>query len=145
MKVKIVNKSNNPLPAFQTPGSAGMDVCANFPHPIECITLNPGKILRIPTGIYLEIPIGYECQVRSRSGLAYQGICVANSPGTIDSDYRGEVLVLLINHGDIPVTINHGDRIAQLVFNKIEQPELELVEELSSTDRGEGGFGSTGK
>jgi len=152
MKVKIVNKSNNPLPAFQTPGSAGMDICAHIPYindgscdNLGFLNIKPGEIVKVFTGIFLEIPKGYECQVRSRSGLAAQGICVVNSPGTIDSDFRGGISILLINHNKYAFEINNGDRIAQLVFNKIEQPELELVEELSSTDRGEGGFGSTGK
>ena len=142
MVVKIVNKSNNPLPEFKTSGSAGMDICANVDEWI----LKPGDRDAIPTGVYLEVPIGYECQVRPRSGLAYQhGVTVLNSPGTIDSDYRGEVKIILINHGSEDFKISGGDRIAQLVFNKIEQPEFDVVEELTSTDRGEGGFGSTGK
>lgn len=151
MIVKIVNKSSNPLPAFQTPGSAGMDICANLvfdpdtDEPTIYTEIPPGATYKIPTGIYMEIPGGYECQVRTRSGMASKGVCVANSPGTIDSDYRGEICVLLKNDSNQCYPINHGDRIAQLVFNKIEQPELELVEELSSTDRGDGGFGSTGK
>jgi dUTP pyrophosphatase len=143
MKVKIVNKSNNPLPAFQTPGSAGMDICA-----AESTNIQPGEIVIISTGIYLELPQNYECQVRSRSGLAAKyGITVLNSPGTIDSDYRGEVKVILINHGQVSFEVNPGDRIAQLVFNKIEQPEFEefkLVDSLESSERGNGGFGSTG-
>lgn len=142
MIVKIVNKSNNPLPEFKTSGSAGMDICAN----IDEWTLKSGQWDAIPTGIYLEIPMGYECQVRPRSGLAFQdGITVLNSPGTIDSDYRGEVKVILINHSAESFTIYGGDRIAQLVFNKIEQPEFYVVDELDSTERGTGGFGSTGK
>lgn len=151
MIVKIVNKSNNPLPEFKTLGSAGMDICANFQYindgtsdSLGYVDIPKGEIYRIPTGIYLEIPNGYECQVRSRSGLAKEGICVINSPGTIDSDYRGEICILLINHSDYAYQINHGDRIAQLVFNKVEQPEFYVVDQLESTDRGEGGFGSTG-
>lgn len=151
MIVKIINKSNNPLPEFKTSGSAGMDICANFQYindgtenSLGYVEILPGSIHKIPTGIYLEVPMGYECQVRSRSGLAKEGICVVNSPGTIDPDYRGEVCVLLINHGNYSYTIEHGDRIAQLVFNKVEQPEFYVVEELESTERGEGGFGSTG-
>jgi len=151
MIVKIVNKSSNPLPEFKTQGSAGMDICANLvfdpstDEPTTYTEIPPGATYKIPTGIYMEIPVGYECQVRTRSGMASKGICVANSPGTIDSDYRGEICVLLKNNNDqYYYPINHGDRIAQLVFNKIEQPELYVVEELSSTERGEGGFGSTG-
>lgn len=151
MIVKIVNKSNNPLPEFKTAGSAGMDICANLPvrsHHLSDYTdieILPGNVHKIPTGIYMEIPQGYECQVRSRSGLASQGICVANSPGTIDSDYRGEIGILLVNHTNYSYFVKHGDRIAQLVFNKVEQPEFYVVDQLESTERGEGGFGSTGK
>lgn len=139
MIVKIVNKSSNPLPEFKTQGSAGMDICAAVAHVIE-----PNDFKLISTGIFLEIPQGYECQVRSRSGLANKGVSVLNSPGTIDSDYRGEIKVILINQSSASYIVSPGDRIAQLVFNKIEQPELYVVEELSSTERGEGGFGSTG-
>ena len=144
MIVKIVNKSTNPLPEFKTPGSAGMDICANIPHIKDGLDIKPGEIVKVLTGIFLEIPQGYECQVRSRSGLAAQGICVANSPRTIDSDYHGGITVLLVNHGEQAFQINHGDRIAQLVFNKIEQPEFYVVEKLTPTERGEGGFGNTG-
>jgi dUTP pyrophosphatase len=139
MKVRIINKSENPLPAYQTPGSAGIDLCADY-----TIDIPPGVIARMRTGLYLEIPEGYEAQVRSRSGLAYEGIVVANSPGTIDSDYRGEVCVLLHNLGSYEYTISAGDRIAQLVFAPVIQVELEEVSELSDTERGTGGFGSTG-
>lgn len=127
-----------------------MDIRANIvfnehtDEPTVYTEIQPNCIVKIPTGIYLEIPSGYECQIRTRSGMASKGICVVNSPGTIDSDYRGEVCILLINHSDEWYPINHGDRIAQLVFNKIEQPKLELVGSLDSTERGEGGFGSTG-
>lgn len=143
MIVKIVNKSSNPDPSYQTPGSAGMDICANLELPT---VLPPGRHMLIPTGIYLEIPEGYECQVRPRSGLAAKyGVTVLNTPGTIDSDYRGEVMVILINHSSLNYTINNGDRIAQLVFNKVELITVEKVTELSTTERNEGGFGSTGK
>lgn len=142
MTVKIINKSNNPDPSYQTPGSAGMDICANLELPM---VLPSGRHMLIPTGIYLELPTGYECQVRPRSGLAAKyGVTVLNSPGTIDSDYRGEVMVILINHSSLNYTINNGDRIAQLVFNKVEIAEVERVIELSTTERNEGGFGSTG-
>lgn len=143
MKVKIINKSKNPLPQYQTEGSAGMDICANLD---SAWLLAPGHRVLVPTGIYLEIPQGYECQVRSRSGLAAKlGVAVLNSPGTIDSDYRGEVGVILINLGDGPVAINNGERIAQLVFSKVERTEWETAESLETTERGDGGFGSTGK
>jgi dUTP pyrophosphatase len=139
MKVRIINKSDNPLPAYQTPGSAGIDLCANDKFLIE-----PYRTVVVPTGLYLEIPQGYEAQVRSRSGLAAQGIVVANSPGTIDSDYRGEVGVLIYNRNPYAITITKADRIAQLVFAPVIQVELEEVSELSDTERGTGGFGSTG-
>lgn len=141
MTVKVKNHSNNPLPAYQTTGSAGMDICANIDW-----LLHPGQWSAIPTGIFLEIPEGYECQVRPRSGLAFKnGVTVLNSPGTIDSDFRGEVKVILINHSNTPFVIQQGDRIAQLVFNKVETAVFELSDELSSSERGAGGFGSTGK
>lgn len=141
MKIKIVNKSNNPLPAFQTSGSAGMDICAFLEEPL---ILHSNEQFMIPTGIYMAIEKGYECQVRTRSGMANKGLQVVNSPGTIDSDYRGECKVILINHSTKTHIINSGDRIAQLVFQKVEQPELEVVESLDETERGTGGFGSTG-
>lgn len=146
MKLKIVNKSNNPTPAYQTSGSAGMDVCANLEFPVH---VQPGSKALIPTGIYMAIEEGYECQVRPRSGLAAKyGITVLNSPGTIDSDYRGEIIVILHNASSVSYLVNHGDRIAQLVFAKVERVEVEqfiTLDTLDSTDRGEGGFGSTGK
>jgi len=145
MKVQIVNKSTNPLPQYQTSGSAGMDICAN----VDMFILNPGERDAIPTGIFMAIEPGYECQVRPRSGLAYKnGVTVLNSPGTIDSDFRGEIKVILINHGESPFVIQQGDRIAQLVFAKCEQPEIEQflsLDSLDDTSRGSGGFGSTGK
>lgn len=142
MIVKIVNKSSNPNPEYKTIGSAGMDICADIP---SSIALPPNGRALISTGIYLEIPQGYECQIRSRSGLAWNnGVVVLNSPGTIDHDYRGEIKIILINQGHDGIEIHNGDRIAQLVFNKIEQPEFYVVEELEPTDRGEDGFGSTG-
>ena len=142
MKVKVLNHSKNDLPKYETLFSAGMDVRANL---IESICLNPLERKLIPTGIFLEIPAGFECQVRPRSGLAFKnGITVLNSPGTIDADYRGEVGVLLINLSTEPFVVENGERIAQLVFSKVEQIEFELVGALSETDRGTGGFGSTG-
>ena len=142
MEVKVINKSNNPLPEYSTTQSAGMDLRAFITEPIILGALDRALI---PTGLYIEMPEGYEAQVRPRSGLAIKyGITVLNSPGTIDADYRGEICVELINLSNKPYTIYSGERIAQLVFNKCEQAELVEVEELSETERGEGGFGHTG-
>lgn len=127
------------IPKYQTPGSAGMDL-----HAIEEVQIPPHDIAHVRTGIALQIPPCYEAQVRPRSGLAKIGVTVANSPGTIDSDYRGEVIVLLGNHAATPVTLLAGDRIAQIVFATVAQAELIEVDELFATSRGEGGFGSTG-
>lgn len=140
--VRVINKSRNELPAYETSGSAGMDIRADLNDPL---TILPGARSIIPTGIYLEIPPGFECQVRPRSGLAIKnGVTVLNAPGTIDSDYRGEVKVILINLSDVDYTVTDGQRIAQLVFAKYERAVPVLVSELSTTGRGEGGFGSTG-
>jgi dUTP pyrophosphatase len=142
MKVRIINQSNNPLPAYETGLSAGMDVRANLE---ESVTLKPLERALIKTGLFLEIPEGYECQVRPRSGLAFKkGITVLNSPGTIDADYRGEVGVILVNLSAEPFVVEHGERIAQLVFAKVKQAKWIEVEALSETERGAGGFGSTG-
>ena len=142
MEVKVINKSNNPLPEYSTPQSAGMDLRAFIEEPLTLRTFD--RVL-IHTGLYIEIPEGYEAQVRPRSGLALKhGITVLNSPGTIDADFRGEICVILINLSNIPFTIASGTRIAQLVFSKCEQAELVEVEELNNTERGEGGFGHTG-
>lgn len=142
MKVKIVNNSDNPLPQYATSASAGVDLRANLDKTIE---LEPLKRTLIPTGIFIALPEGYEAQVRPRSGLAVKkGITVLNSPGTIDADYRGEVKVILVNLSDEVVSINHGDRIAQMVIQAHEQADWEEVSALSETDRGAGGFGSTG-
>ena len=144
MKVKVVNKSNNALPAYETKNSAGMDLRAYLPE--GPITLQPMQRALIPTGLYLEIPEGYEGQVRPRSGLAIKfGITVLNTPGTIDADYRGELKQILINLSNEPFVINNGDRIAQIIFARCEQAEMVEVEELSETERGAGGFGHTGK
>lgn len=144
MKLNIVNTSNNPLPAYETVNSAGMDLRAWLPE--GPITLEPMQRGLIPTGLYMEIPEGYEGQVRPRSGLAIKsGITVLNSPGTIDADYRGQVCVILINLSDKAFVINSGDRIAQLIIARCEQVEPVQVEILSETERGEGGFGHTGK
>ncbi len=142
MKVKIINHSKHALPSYETIASAGLDVRANLDESIELAPL--GRTL-VKTGLFMEIPVGYECQVRPRSGLALKkGISVLNSPGTIDADYRGEVGVILINLSNEPFVIEDGERIAQLVFAKVEQAEWLEVEELTETDRGAGGFGSTG-
>lgn len=142
MQVKVINKSNHSLPTYETIASAGLDVRANITESIE---LKPLERALVKTGLFLEIPIGFECQVRPRSGLAYKnGVSVLNSPGTIDADYRGEVGVILINMSNETFVVENGERIAQLVFAKVEQAEWQAVNELSSTDRGSGGFGSTG-
>ncbi len=143
MKVKIVNQSNNALPAYETDSSAGVDLRA---FTSKKIILKPLERVLIKTGLFLEIPEGYEAQVRPRSGLAYKnGITVLNSPGTIDADYRGEIGVILVNLSNEVFQIENGERIAQLVFAKFEQPEFREVEILNETKRGAGGFGSTGK
>lgn len=142
MEVKIINKSNNALPEYQTSGAAGMDIRAFVPSDIK---IKPGEVKLVPTGLYLEIPKGYEIQVRARSGLALKNsIGVANGIGTIDSDYRGELCVILVNFGQNEFVVKNGDRIAQMVLNKYEPIEFIVDEELSSTERGEGGFGSSG-
>ncbi len=144
MKVKIVNKSNNNLPAYETVCSAGMDLRAYLPE--GPIVIKPMQRVLVPTGLFMEIPEGYEGQVRPRSGLAIKsGITVLNTPGTIDADYRGEVKIILINLSDTDFTINSGDRVAQIVFARCEQMEMVSVETLSETERGAGGFGHTGK
>lgn len=142
MKVKIVKNNPFKLPAYETKGSAGVDLQANVEN---SIVLKPMERSLVPTGLFIELPEGYEAQVRARSGLAIKhGISLVNGIGTIDSDYRGEIKVILINLGDQDFTINNGDRIAQMVFIKHEQVDFELVEELEETQRGAGGFGHTG-
>ena len=142
MKVKIINKSSNDLPQYETSGSAGMDLRANI---VEPIVLGSLERTLVPTGLYIELPIGYEAQIRPRSGLAIKkGLSLPNTPGTIDSDYRGEIKVIMINLNKEPQTIEPGERIAQMVIAKYEQAILEEVEVLSDTKRGAGGFGSTG-
>lgn len=144
MKLHIVNTSNNPLPAYETVNAAGMDLRAYLPE--GPVTLAPMQRFLVPTGLYMEIPVGYEGQVRPRSGLALKsGITVLNTPGTIDADYRGQVCVILINLSDKPFVINSGDRVAQLVIARCEQVEPVQVEVLSETERGAGGFGHTGQ
>ena len=142
MRVNIVNKSKHPLPEYATILSAGMDIRANLELPIK---LSPGDHCLVPTGLYISLPEGFEAQIRPRSGLALKkGITVLNSPGTIDADYRGEIGVILINLSSKDFVIEDGERIAQMVIAKHETIEWETVEELPSTERGEGGFGHTG-
>ena len=141
--VKIVNESGNPLPAYATEGSAGMDLCA---HVHESVVLEPLERKLIPTGLFIELPTGYEAQIRPRSGLALkQGITCLNSPGTIDADYRGELGVILINLSNEMQVIKSGDRIAQMVIAPVTQISWEPATALTPTNRGAGGFGSTGK
>lgn len=143
MDIKIVNKSNHPLPHYGTEAAAGVDLRANI---AEAITLKPLERALVKTGLFIELPIGFEAQVRPRSGLAYKnGVTVLNTPGTIDADYRGEIGVILVNLSNEDFVIENGERVAQMVIAKHEQAEWNLVEELSDTDRGAGGFGSTGK
>ena len=140
--VKVVNKGNQPLPEYATPQSAGVDLRANIDEPVE---LKPLSRALIPTGLHIALPEGYEAQIRPRSGLAIKkGITCLNTPGTIDADYRGDIGVILINLSAETFIVNPGDRIAQMIINKFEQAEFELVEELDETERGEGGYGSTG-
>jgi dUTP pyrophosphatase len=141
--VKIINKSANPLPGYATVGSSGMDLRANLETAIH---LQPMQRVLVATGLFIELPMGYEAQVRPRSGLAIkQGLTCLNSPGTVDADYRGELKVVLINLSGEEQTIQHGDRIAQMVIQKVEKAQLVQVDELNDTHRGEGGFGHTGK
>lgn len=142
MEIKIINKSNHPLPHYETIGSAGMDLRANIASPVILGSLE--RII-IKTGLFIELPVGYEAQVRPRSGLAAKkGITVLNAPGTIDADYRGEIGVILVNLSNESFVLEDGERIAQLVIAKHERAEWAEVKELSETTRGEGGFGSTG-
>ena len=144
MKLNIVNTSDNAMPAYETINSAGMDLRAYLPD--GELVIKPMQRALVPTGLFMEIPVGYEGQVRPRSGLAIKsGITVLNSPGTIDADYRGEVKVILINLSDTDFVIKSGDRIAQLIIAKCEQMEVVEVQTLSETERGAGGFGHTGK
>ena len=143
MQVKIVNKSYFQLPEYATEGSAGMDLRANIE---TAKTLAPMERAIIPTGLYIELPLGYEAQVRPRSGMAYKkGLSIPNSPGTIDADYRGEIGVIVINLNTDAIVIEPGERVAQMVIAKYERISWALVDDLSETDRGAGGFGSTGK
>ncbi len=143
LEVKIINRSQHPLPRYETTGAAGLDLRANL---TSDIVLLPLERALIPTGLFIELPLGYEAQVRPRSGLAYKkGITVLNSPGTIDADYRGEIGVILVNLSNEAFTVSNGERIAQLVIARHEKAEWIEVNELSDTNRGAGGFGSTGK
>ena len=143
MKVQIVNRSPYPCPAYATPLSAGMDLKANLTEPV---TLGPLERTMVPTGLFIALPEGYEAQIRPRSGLAAKhGITVTNAPGTVDADYRGEVCVLLVNLSNEPFVINPGERIAQMVIARHEKAEWVEVESLDETERGAGGFGSTGR
>lgn len=142
LKVKIINKGHQPLPAFATPQSAGMDLRANIG---EAIVLHPMERRLVPTGLFMALPVGYEAQIRPRSGLALKhGITVLNTPGTIDADYRGEIMVLLINFSQQDFVVNDGERIAQMVLAKHEQCDFIEVEKLDETERGAGGYGHTG-
>lgn len=143
MKIKVINKSGNNLPCYATAQSAGLDLQANIEEPI---TIGSLERVMVPTGLFMALPNGYEAQIRPRSGLAAKhGITVLNSPGTIDADYRGEIKVVLVNLSKEPFTINNGERIAQMVVAKCEQAEWEEVDSLDATERGEGGFGHTGR
>lgn len=142
MKIKVINNGHHPLPTYATEQSAGMDLRANIEAPI---TLQPFERRLIGTGLHIALPAGYEAQIRPRSGLALKhGLTVLNSPGTVDADYRGEIMVLLINLSNEDFTINDGERIAQMVIARHEQARFELVNELDETERGEGGYGHTG-
>lgn len=141
MKIRLITKSGR-VPAYETAGSAGMDIKAMLDDPV---VIAPGKRALIPTGLYIELPEGYEAQIRARSGLAVKkGICLTNGVGTIDSDYRGEIGVSLTNLGDEPFTVNDGDRIAQMVIARYERASFDITDSLGDTERGEGGFGHTG-
>lgn len=143
MKVKVINCSRHELPQYETPQSAGLDIRANVDSPV---VLKPLERKLVPTGLYVELPVGYEAQIRPRSGLALKhGISLLNTPGTIDADYRGEIGVIMVNLSNEEFTVNDGDRIAQMVVARHEQVEWQSVETLADSERGEGGFGHTGK
>ena len=142
MKVKIVNSSGNPLPDYSTSSSAGMDLRANLE---QAVSLKPLERRLIPTGLFMELPEGFEAQIRPRSGLALKkGISVLNTPGTIDADYRGEIGIILVNLSNEAFVVEHGERICQMVINKVETIQWSKVESLDESERGEGGFGHTG-
>lgn len=143
LHVKIINKSHHPLPSYETPGAAGMDVRAFLPD--GPIVIEPGQRALIPTGLYMQLEQGYECQIRPRSGLALKfGLMVANSPGTVDCDFRGEVKVILLNAGNEPFTVNDGERVCQMVITQYTRVHWEAVERLDRTEREDGAFGHTG-
>lgn len=143
MKIKVINRSRHELPQYETPQSAGLDLRANID---AAITLKPLERKLIPTGLFIELPVGFEAQIRPRSGLALKhGISLLNTPGTIDADYRGEIGVIMVNLSGEDFTVNDGDRIAQMVVSRFEQVEWEPAETLSDSERGKGGFGHTGK
>jgi dUTP pyrophosphatase len=143
VQVKIINRSSNPLPAYATAGSSGMDIRASLE---QACSLAPFERVLVPTGLFIELPEGYEAQIRPRSGLAIkQGITCLNSPGTIDADYRGEIKIILINLSGEEQVVEHGDRIAQMIIHKVEKAGWEEVRQLENTQRNEGGFGHTGK
>lgn len=143
VEIKIINRSHHPLPAYSTPESAGMDVRAFLPS--GSVVLAPGQRALIPTGLYMQLPSGYECQIRPRSGLALRhGITILNSPGTIDADYRGEIGVIVVNCGEEPFTVNDGERICQMVIKEYVKARWESVSRIDETKRGDGGFGHTG-
>jgi len=142
INIKCVAQEGAIIPEYKTAGAAGADICAFVSEPV---TIPAGKYAMVPTGLFFEIPMGYEVQIRPRSGLAAKnGVTVLNTPGTIDSDYRGEIKIILINLGDKDFVINNGDRVAQMVIAPVTQGTFEIVKELSETERGAGGFGSTG-
>ncbi len=142
MNVKVINNSPHPLPSYETTGSAGLDLRAWLPEPVE---LKPLERRLVPTGLFIELPAGYEAQIRPRSGLAVKkGLTLLNTPGTIDSDYRGEIKIIMVNVSDVPQIIENGERIAQMIISRYEQITWQLTNELESTDRGAGGFGHTG-
>ncbi|HOT15185.1 MAG TPA: dUTP diphosphatase [Bacteroidales bacterium] len=143
MKVKVINKSKHALPQYQTAHSAGLDLCANIDTPLK---LKPLERVLVPTGLFIELPVGYEAQIRPRSGLAFKhGVTVLNTPGTIDADYRGEIKVILVNLSNTEFEIFDGDRICQMVIAKHETVQWVDVEEIADSERGHGGFGHTGK
>lgn len=143
LKVKIINRSHHPMPDYATPGSAGMDMRAYLPD--GPVVLAPLQRALIPTGIYMQLPRGYECQIRPRSGLAIRhGLSLVNTPGTVDSDYRGEICAILVNLSDQPFTVNDGERVCQMVVAPYTRVEWEPVERIDTTERGDGGFGHTG-
>lgn len=140
--VKIINRSHHQLPQYETPGAAGMDVRAYLDEPI---VIKPMERALIPTGLYMQLPQGFECQIRPRSGLALKhGITIANAPGTVDADYRGEIKVILLNLSNEPFTVNDGERVCQMVIARYERVGWEEVKRIDSTERGDGGFGHTG-